>query len=233
MLELFPEGFEELDHDDGLELAAYTDAGGEERLWHAFGGVARAEVAPDWRERWRHFHRPVCVGPLWIGPPWETSPAGSLAVVIEPGRAFGTGGHATTQLCLELLLAQPPTSAVDVGCGSGVLAIAAAKLGFAPVIALDHDPQAVEATQRNAAANGVELEVRELDAFAGPLPPAALTVANITLAAMASLAPLLRSERVISSGYLLSDTPVLPAFRRVERRVRDGWAADLFARESE
>ena len=71
MIELFPAGFEELEHADAVELVAYTDAGGEERLWAAFGEVRSEEIAADWEERWREFHRSVQVGSLWIGPPWE------------------------------------------------------------------------------------------------------------------------------------------------------------------
>src|SRR5262249_18264869 len=107
MLELFPTGFEELDRADGVELAAYTDCLGEERLWHAFSGARSDPVKPGWEDRWRDFHQPVRVGRLWVGPPWRDPPDDALAVVIEPGRAFGTGGHATTRLCLELLLGVP------------------------------------------------------------------------------------------------------------------------------
>ena len=133
MLELFPEGFEERDSPDGVELTAYTDAGGEERLWSAFGGARSTDVEEGWEDRWRAFHRPVRIGPLWVGPPWEQPDADAIPVVIDPGRAFGTGAHATTRLCLELLLDVPGGSLLDVGCGSGVLSIAAAKLGFGPV----------------------------------------------------------------------------------------------------
>ena len=160
MLELFPEGFEELGGDGAaLELAAYTNAAGEERIWQAFGGAASADVEEDWQDRWRQFHKPVRVGSLWIGPPWEEPDGDATAVVIDPGRAFGTGGHPTTQLCLQLLEREERGSVLDVGCGSGVLSIAAAKLGFAPVRAFDFDPQAVEATERNAADNGVTVDV--------------------------------------------------------------------------
>src|SRR6266545_4533666 len=133
MIELFPEGFEEVDHADGIELVAYTDAGGEERLWHTFGGVRKTEIAGDWRDRWKEFHRPVRVGPLWIGPSWHEPPADAATIVIDPGRAFGTGAHPTTRLCVELLLELEPSSVVDLGCGSGILAIVAAKLGFANI----------------------------------------------------------------------------------------------------
>jgi ribosomal protein L11 methyltransferase len=176
MIELFPEGFEEIDGEGGLELAAYTNAAGEERIWQAFGGAAASDVEDDWEDRWRQFHKPVRVGSLWIGPPWEEPDEEAIAVVIDPGRAFGTGGHPTTQLCLELLAGEERGSVLDIGCGSGVLSIAAAKLGFEPVLAFDFDPQAVEATERNAADNGVSIAVRQADLRnddgAGALAPA-------------------------------------------------------------
>ncbi|MDQ3867651.1 MAG: 50S ribosomal protein L11 methyltransferase, partial [Actinomycetota bacterium] len=104
MLELFPEGFEEASLRDGaVELRAYTDAGGEDRARRAFPRVRSEAIAAGWEGAWRRFHRPVRVGPLWIGPPWEGADEGALAVVIDPGRAFGTGAHPTTRLCLELL----------------------------------------------------------------------------------------------------------------------------------
>jgi ribosomal protein L11 methyltransferase len=230
MLELFPEGFEEIESAGGLELAAYTNAAGEERLWQAFGGAAGADVADDWADRWRQFHKPVRVGGLWIGPPWEEPEAGALAVVIDPGRAFGTGGHATTRLCLELLEREDRGSVLDVGCGSGVLSIAAAKLGFAPVLALDLDPQAVDATQRNAADNGVELDVRRADLRDDHLPYTDLVLANITAESVEELAPRLRAPRLITSGYLVFDEPRLAGYG-VERRLEEaGWAADLHVR---
>jgi ribosomal protein L11 methyltransferase len=230
MLELFPGGFEERESRDGLELTAYTDAGGEERLWQAFGAGASEEVPDDWADRWRRFHRPIRVGEVWVGPPWEEPPAG-LAVVIDPGRAFGTGAHATTRLCLGLLQRLRRGSLLDLGCGSGVLAIAAAKLGFAPVTALDIDAQAVEATRANAAANGVDVQTLSADATRDRLPAADVAVANTTLSTVEQLAPRVQSAFLISSGYLLSDRPCTPAFRAVERVTEDGWAADLLARD--
>jgi ribosomal protein L11 methyltransferase len=230
MLELFPEGFEEIEGVGGLEIAVYTNAAGEERVWQAFGGAATADVAEDWQDRWRQFHRPVRVGGLWVGPPWEEPDPNAIAVVIDPGRAFGTGGHATTRLCLEFLEQEERGSVLDVGCGSGVLSIAAAKLGFAPVLAVDVDPQAVEATTRNAAANGVEIDVRHADLRDGELPPTALALANITADAVTELSSRLRSPRLITSGYLVFDEPRLEGYR-VERRLEEaGWAADLHLR---
>jgi ribosomal protein L11 methyltransferase len=231
MLELFPEGFEERDHSDGLELVAYTDDAGEERLWAAFGEVLADEVPPGWEDRWREFHRPTQIGSVWVGPPWETPPAELEAIVIDPGRAFGTGGHATTRLCLLLLSKVDRGSLLDVGCGSGVLAIAAARLGFQPIVALDHDPSAVEATRRNAAANGLALECRLADALAGPLPSADVTVANISADVVERLAPSVASRTLVASGYLEQDLPALSGFRHERREVEGGWAADVFRRE--
>jgi ribosomal protein L11 methyltransferase len=227
MLELFPEGFEERDAGDGVELAAYTDAGGEERLWAAFGSVSSEAVADGWEERWRAFHRPVRVGPLWIGPPWEEAPTSTSAVVIDPGRAFGTGGHPTTRLCLRLLLELDRGSLLDVGCGSGVLAIAAARLGFSPVVAIDVDEAALKAASRNALANGVALDLRRADAFMEALPATDAVVANVSAAFVPRLAQRLRSPALIVSGYLESDRPQTPGYRAEERVVEDGWAADL------
>jgi ribosomal protein L11 methyltransferase len=231
MLELFPEGFEERELSDGIELAAYTDAGGEERLWAAFGTVSADAVPADWEERWREFHRPVQIGSLWIGPPWETPPADATAVVIDPGRAFGTGGHATTRLCLELLAALGPTSLADVGCGSGVISIAAAKLGFAPVFAIDDESTALEAARRNSEANGVELELILADALDAVLPQVEILVANVSARFVPQLRLHAETRGVIASGYLESVRPTLPGFRTAKRRAAEGWAADLLLRE--
>ena len=227
MLELFPEGFEEVEGADGVELIAYTDASGEERLWHSFGGVRGEDVAADWRDRWKSFHHPVRIGPLWIGPPWEDPPADATAIVIDPGRAFGTGAHPTTQLCIRLLLDLERGSAVDFGCGSGVLAIVAAKLGFGPVIAVDSDANAVEATGANAAANGVDIDVLQTDVLAEPLPAGDVAIANITWPAVRALAPRLRARLLVTSGYLVTDDESVVGFRRLRRVTHDGWAADL------
>lgn len=230
MVELFPEGFEEAERPGGsIELAAYTDAQGEEKLWHVFGGARSQDVDDGWEDRWRTFHKPVRVGRLWIGPPWETPDPELTAVVIDPGRAFGTGAHPTTRLCLELLQRLEPRSLVDVGCGSGVLSIAAALLGFAPVTGVDVEEAAVEATHANARANGVDVTAL-LVAQDAPLPSAAVGVANISLESVFAAAPRLDVDELVTSGYLAASAVELDDFVHVERLAADGWAADLHRR---
>lgn len=107
-----------------------------------------------------------------------------------------------------------------------MLAIAAARLGFSPVLALDHDPAAAEATEENARRNGVEVDARLADVLAEPAPATDVAVANIALEAIPQLP--LRASLVVTSGYLAADEIALPAYRHVERRTREGWAADLF-----
>ena len=212
LLHIFPEGVEELDG----AFAVYAD---EPPL--GFDVVEVEDVAEGWEDAWRGFHHGVQVGRCWIGPPWEEPPPGALAVVIDPGRAFGTGSHATTRLCLELLQDVEPTSLLDVGCGSGVLSVAAAKLGFAPITAVDIDEVALEVTRSNATANGVVVDV------ATEFRPSHLGVMNIALDVVERMVPGLPVERAITSGYLEGDEPRVDGWQTVERRVRDGWAADL------
>jgi ribosomal protein L11 methyltransferase len=232
MLELFPGGFEEVERPGVLELAAYTDAAGATRLWRAFGEYSWSEVPEDWQHRWREFHRAVRVGPLWIGPPWLEADPDAVPVVIDPGRAFGTGAHPTTQLCLQLLVDLAPRggSVVDIGCGSGVLSIAARKLGFEPVIALDHDPVTLEAAAANARANGVTVDLRLGEALEDDLPRADIAVANISATAIETLAARLEAPQLLTSGYLATDGPKAAHYRHVEQRELDGWAADSWSR---
>jgi ribosomal protein L11 methyltransferase len=229
MLELFPEGFEEVDRPDGVELAAYTDAAGEERLWHFFGGAQADDVPLGWEDRWRDFHKPVVVGSLWVGPPWESPPPGATAVVVDPGRAFGTGSHPTTQLCLAFLQELEHGGLLDVGCGSGVLAIAGALLGFSPVVGVDIEEPSIEATRENAVANGVDV-IAHLIAPTAPLPTTDVAVANISLEAIQALAGRLDATTLITSGYLASEQPDVPGFEHHGRRTLDGWASDLYGR---
>jgi ribosomal protein L11 methyltransferase len=230
MLALFPEGFEEREEGDSLELAAYTERVGAFPALERFGRVREHAVALGWEDAWRRFHRPVRVGKLWIGPPWEPPDADATAVVVDPGRAFGTGAHPTTRLCLELLLELEPTGIVDVGCGSGVLAIAAAKLGFTPVVALDDDAAAVDATRANAAANAVAVDVRQADVLVAPLPEVQLAVANIAREPVERVAERFGGALLVASGYLEGEQPEPEGWTPVERRTAEGWAADLLAR---
>ena len=226
LLELFPRGVEDL----GDGYAIYTDDDGERTLRERFADVEAESIAEGWEEAWREFHHGIVLGRFWVGPPWEQGPPGVEAIVIAPGRAFGTGAHATTRLCLELLQDLEPASLLDVGCGSGVLAIAAAKRGFAPVIAVDVEEDAVEIARANAAQNGVAIDAFRADALADSLPHADVVVANIALEPVERLLPRVDARLVIASGYLERDAPSTPGWRRLERRDREGWAADLFAR---
>jgi ribosomal protein L11 methyltransferase len=150
--------------------------------------------------------------------------------VIDPGGAFGTGAHPTTRLCVELVAELAPAQLLDVGCGSGVISIAAALRGFPHVTAVDIDPAAIDASERNATANGVMLDVRLLDALTHELPPADVIVANVSLEVVDGLLGRIDAATVVCSGYLERDEPSLGRYRRVERRTLDGWAADLLER---
>jgi ribosomal protein L11 methyltransferase len=248
LLDLAPDGLEERDLGDAVEYALYGAAGelpelGELRA--AAGGalvdVSSREVADDWAERWREFHRPLVLGDrLVVRPPWispDSAAPAALDVVIEPGQAFGTGAHATTRLCLELLLdLEPGDGLLDLGCGSGVLAITAARIGWRGVRAVDHDPSAVEATRLNAAANGVELVVQRVDLRTDPLPSAPTVLANLVRPLLLAYAQrLARPPATLIAGGLLAgeEDEIAAAVARhglAERaRVRRGeWAAVQF-----
>jgi ribosomal protein L11 methyltransferase len=170
------------------------------------------------------------IGRFWVGPPWEEAPAGAEAIIIDPGQAFGTGAHPTTRLTLELLQGLEPGSLLDVGCGSGVLSIAAAKLGFAHVTAIDVDDAAIDATRANALVNAVELDAYRSDALEDELPQSDVGVANVALDVVERLLPRLRSRFAVTSGYLDRDQPSVPGWRARDRRQSDGWAADVFER---
>ena len=207
----------------------YTDDAGAAAIEDAFPGAAVEPVEPGWEDRWREFHHAVRVGGLWVGPPWEEPAPGELGVVIDPGRAFGTGAHPTTRASLELLARRPPSSLLDAGCGSGVVAIAAVRLGFSPVVAVDADPVAVEATKENAARNGVTLEARQVDVLADELPRADLVVANIELRVVESLLARSEAAHAITSGYLSGEAPDAPRWTQLEAVEVEGWTAHLFA----
>ncbi len=251
LLELAPSGVEEVElGDDVIEYAVFGAPGELPALPDLRAAAGQAlvelrttEIADDWADRWREFHQPLVLeGKLTVRPPWEPATGTPIDLVIDPGQAFGTGAHATTRLCLELMLELDAGGPfLDLGCGSGVLAIAAARLGFGPVTALDNDPASVVAARENAARNGVAVDVRRHDLRAGPVPTDRTVAANL-------LAPLLRDlaarlprglellERLIASGLLVGEADgIAAAFARrglaeSRRRSRGEWAALLLER---
>jgi ribosomal protein L11 methyltransferase len=252
LLALAPGGLEEREAGpDAVEYVIYG-APGEvpalPALRAAAGGalvdVSTSEVPDDWAERWREWHRPVDVvaggRALRVRPPWEDAAPGALDVLIDPGQAFGTGLHPTTRLCLELLLGLEPRGALaDWGAGSGVLAIAAARLGFAPVAACDIEAASLEAIADNAAANGVEgIAVTRVDLRREPGPWAPTVCANLLHALLLEVAARLERppERLIASGLLHAEAAdVAAAFarhglREAGRASAGEWTALLLAR---
>jgi ribosomal protein L11 methyltransferase len=249
LLELAPSGVEEVDvGSDVVEYAVYGAPGElpalpdlEATAGGALVEVVTSEVADDWSQRWREFHRPVLIGDrLTVRPPWEPRSTNSIDLVIDPGQAFGTGAHATTRLCLEMLLELPDPAGgfVDLGCGSGVLAIAAARLGYEPVVALDNDPASVEATADNAATNGVDIDVRRFDLRSEDAPAAETMTANLLGPLLRAWAPRLAAPpvRLIASGLLVAEAGgIAEAFaavglRETHRRVAGEWGALLLER---
>jgi ribosomal protein L11 methyltransferase len=184
---------------------------------------------------------------LHVRPPWAdpSEIEGVQEIVIDPGQAFGTGAHATTRLCLELLLELAAQGAagplLDVGTGSGVLAIAGARLGFAPVLGLDHERESVQATRENAEVNGVQLEVRHFDLRSDPLPwmgegeqRPVVVVANLLRPLLLELADTMSyaPSHLLASGLLVAEVDeIVRAFGgrlgMTERRRRESgeWAA--------
>lgn len=208
----------------------YTHEADAADLRAAFPGARVERVEEGWQDQWKEFHRPVRAGVVWIGPPWAPRPPrGELAVVVDPGRAFGTGAHPTTRACIELLAGLERGSLLDAGCGSGVVAIAAHRLGFAPVAAVDSDPVAVAVAEETARANGVELDVLRLDVLSDPLPETDIAVANIELGVVERLLERLPARLAVTSGYLPAEAPSVAGWARIRRLELDGWAADVLA----
>jgi ribosomal protein L11 methyltransferase len=259
LLELAPGGVEEDRGDDWVEYAIYGPPGEIPSLpdLEAAAGdglveISSTDIPDDWADRWRDFHRPVVIGDrLVVRPSWEPNPAtpGSRAeeppgtcvdVKIDPGQAFGTGAHATTSLCLELLLeladageARGPLA--DLGTGSGVLAIAAAKLGWSPVSGYDSEPAAIDAAADNARANGVEIELTRLNVREHPAPAVPTIVANLTAPLLHAVVDRLPAapRTLVCSGVLASEAEAVAAaltsrgLEVVERRRQGDWTALL------
>jgi ribosomal protein L11 methyltransferase len=251
LLELTPGGLEEREvDDDAIEYVLYGAPGELPALpelraaaGDALVDVSTSEVPDDWAERWKAFHRPVDVSwrfrRLRVRPPWEapnsSHPPSGIDLVIDPGQAFGTGAHHTTRLCLELLLELEPTGALaDWGCGSGVLAVAAARLGFEPVLACDWEAASVEATRENAAINGVPgIEVTRADLRRTEGPWAPTVLANLVRPLLLDVAALMtRPPRtLIVSGLLREEADEVAAafarhrLRETDRRHGGEWSA--------
>ena len=267
---LAPNGVEEERGGDYVEYAIY---GGEGELPELGEIEAVAEdglvelvattVPDDWADRWQDFHKPLLVGErLWLRPSWEEPREGAIDVVVDPGQAFGTGAHPTTRLCLQLLLeleeageANGPLT--DLGTGSGVLAIAAAKLGWGPVTGYDHEPAAIQAATANAVANGVAANFEHTNLREGLPQLSPTVVANLTapvlsviadqmasdggtwgrtrrsLPAVAPTSPPPRLATLVCSGLLPTEldgtAAAFGAFDLVEagRRIDGDWAALL------
>jgi ribosomal protein L11 methyltransferase len=275
LLELAPSGIEEMgDREGGSGVVEYAIYGAPGELpdlgaLRAVAGEAlvdvRSETVPDdWSERWKRFYHPLLIGGrLYVRPPWERAAerGGVVEVVIDPGQAFGTGTHATTRMCLELLLEQSgpstmlsrllrrlaaaaagrgdePRSLCDLGTGSGVIAIAAAKLGFEPVLAVDSELAAVKEADRNARANYVEVDVGRMDLRAAPPPQAEVVTANLSTRLLELVAQRWAEAGgapgiAIASGFLADEAHAvarsLAEAGLVERRrlTSGGWGALL------
>jgi ribosomal protein L11 methyltransferase len=278
LLELAPTGVEELQGEEGTVEYAVYGAPGElpalpavrAAVGDALVEISTTEIPDDWHERWRRFHRPVLiqapaprsgelrrVPDLHVRPPWEASStprAGAGAgdvreIVIDPGQAFGTGGHASTRLCLELLLALAGSEhaaagpLLDVGTGSGVLAIAAAGLGFRPVLGLDHEQESVDAARENAAVNGVDIDIRRFDLRRQELPwmsgaggsgEQPVVLANLLRPLLLALAETMPAApaHLLAGGLLVHEADEIGlafakclGMRERERRVSGEWAA--------
>ena len=253
LVQLAPGGVEEESGPGWVEYAIYGAEGelpdlGDVEAAAGDGLVEiRSERIPDdWADRWRDFHEPTSVadGRVVIRPSWHgAAPGTAVDVQIDPGQAFGTGAHPTTRMCVEMLVALADQGRargplVDLGTGSAVLAIVAAKLGFAPVTGMDLEVPALEAARENATANDVEIEFTRVNLREEAPPPAPAVVANLT-------APLLRDvagrlpvecELLVCSGLLAREADdVANAFaaaglERRERHDSGDWSALLLER---
>lgn len=211
----------------------------------ARAGVVSAETQDDadWLAKWKESLKPLPVGGrLVIVPSWlaDTARPGRVAVILDPGMAFGSGHHATTYGCLEMIEKLPPARTLDVGCGSGLLAIAAARLGAPEAVGVDIDPEAVRVARENAALNSVEGAVSftegGVEAVEGRF---GLVVANIFLNELVRLAPEIRGKVARGGALVISGLRENQAdeaarayeaqgLSQAERIVKDGWATILF-----
>jgi len=222
-------------------IAHFDDEGRAARCAGSLGLEPPIEVPEqDWSVAWRKHHRTLRVGPRsWVYPPWEEAPRSGVAVAIDPGMAFGTGSHATTALCLarcdELLAEMPGADVLDVGTGSGVIALLARKLGARRVAGTENDPVALDAARQGAALNGVGgVEWILADDPARVSGQFGIVFANILLNTLEELAPRIASKvapggRLVLSGLLAPQADaaelayVAQGLTPVGRKERDGW----------
>jgi ribosomal protein L11 methyltransferase len=231
--------------DGATELVVYGDDVSEAELAAAAGdalvAVSTEEAPDDWIERRRRYSRGIVIADrLMVRPPGAPPADGIPEVIVDsPAGAFGTGAHPTTRMCLELLLDLAPGGAfADLGCGAGALALAAARLGWSPVFAVDHEARSVEWTRRNAQANGLTVEAVQADLTEVPPPPATTLAANVPpevhLTVAAALSPV--TSFLLLSGVVESElAEVLAAYAAagmspLRRLGGAGWQALLLER---
>ncbi len=213
-------------------FGAAERGGGLARL-RALGRLFCEPQAGGWEEQWRRFHHPVTVDGVTVRPPWAAALPGTLDVIIDVGMAFGTGSHITTRQCLTVLADLPRGGLLDAGTGTGVLALAAMRLGYAPVFAFDNDPAALAIAEANARRNDLRplLFGADVTDRAVELPHADTVVANIALSPIVALGGRARDARAAGQPHprtvvlagLLDDqvATALAAFEGYERRRVD------------
>jgi ribosomal protein L11 methyltransferase len=192
-----------------LLVAWFPERAAAEEGARRHGGVVAEVPDADWGEEWKKSFAPLDVGRVRVRPSWIDTPPppGAVEVVLDPGMAFGTGSHPTTSLCLaalsDLLAARPGAAVLDVGTGSGLLAIAARKLGAGRVAGNDNDPVAVRVARENADRNGAEVELVEapLSGIAGAFD---VVLANILANTLVELAPEIAAKLAPGGVVLLS-----------------------------
>lgn len=243
--------------DDPPTMSAYI-APGAEGVFEALRSdllqrgalTVETELVPeqDWAESWKQFFKPRKIGRFVVRPTWEMYDTGpdETEIVLDPGQAFGTGDHPTTRMCLELIESSgigPNMQCADIGCGSGILAVAAMKLGAGSVTCVDSDPVSVQSTIENSARNEVDVAALVGKGF-DPLPSDAMfdtVFSNIISAALISLAPEVSRRTKQGGSWIVSGiiqanwNDVLSAaersgFRLIEHREEGEWVAAKFAR---